>query len=518
MIALDAFALPVARVSVRDAYQQVYGAAFSEAHVLIADLAERCDVGESKYEEARQHYEAVGKWLSDDEGELGAFEPRVYAQGSTALGTLIKPPDGGTYDVDAVCVFRNPPLALNPQHLKRLVGDRLKAHATYARILDEEGRRCWTLRYSDASRFHLDVLPAIPRPGALVLPGLSAEIASKALRITDTHAPGRWLDSNPLGYVAWFEERRKLRRDVLENLRKAHDVIPLADYNADRYPLQRVVQLLKRHRDLMFGNDEDRPISIVLTTLAASAYDGEGSVLNALLGILPKIRDVFEQGDGRVVNPVNPSEVFTDKWLAKPRKRGQFMNWLGALDDLCREIRRASGIDALANLLARFFGDDRVDEAMEQYESRQVVPLSKALTATGGAAPLASPPRYRPHAHQPQWPSVNDHTATLTEIGLGRPRSRGERGPLRKGSPLDFHVETTVPAPYEVFWQVLNSGPEAARKRSLRGTLERARTEGEGGRNQRETAMYSGTHTIEAFVVKDGQLRARTGCFEVKVA
>lgn len=39
--------------------------------------------------------------------------------------------------------------------------------------------------------------------------------------------------------------------------------------------LQRIVQILKRHRDIMFNGDEDKPISIIITTLASRAYRGE---------------------------------------------------------------------------------------------------------------------------------------------------------------------------------------------------------------------------------------------------
>jgi hypothetical protein len=44
-------------------------------------------------------------------------------------------------------------------------------------------------------------------------------------------------------------------------------------------PLQRAVQLLKRHRDVYFAGDyENRPISIIITTLAAHAYKNQENV------------------------------------------------------------------------------------------------------------------------------------------------------------------------------------------------------------------------------------------------
>ena len=57
------------------------------------------------------------------------------------------------------------------------------------------------------------------------------------------------------------------------------------DGKKSKLPLQRAVQLLKRHRDVTYANStkEEKaaaPISIIITTLAAHAYQGEGDVLS----------------------------------------------------------------------------------------------------------------------------------------------------------------------------------------------------------------------------------------------
>ena len=46
-------------------------------------------------------------------------------------------------------------------------------------------------------------------------------------------------------------------------------------------PLQRAIQLLKRHRDVMFAdNPEVAPISMILTNLSGRAYNGEEECLS----------------------------------------------------------------------------------------------------------------------------------------------------------------------------------------------------------------------------------------------
>ena len=99
-----------------------------------------------------------------------------------------------------------------------------------------------------------------------------------------------------------------------------------------RTPLQKAIQLLKRHRDICFQNvSDDAPISIIITTLAAWAYNGEANVYEALCNILERMPQHIECRDGIywVENPTMPEENFADKWNAAPNKRTAFMSWLG---------------------------------------------------------------------------------------------------------------------------------------------------------------------------------------------
>ena len=78
---------------------------------------------------------------------------------------------------------------------------------------------------------------------------------------------------------------------------------------------------------------------------------------------------------------------------------------------------------------------------------------------------------------------------------------------------LKFTVETNVSAPYEVYWQVVNTGQEAAKQQQLRGQFSNSQK----GAVHWETTAYAGTHWVEAFVVKDGVCVARSGRKYVKV-
>ncbi|MBX3465504.1 MAG: nucleotidyltransferase [Planctomycetes bacterium] len=219
---------------------------------ILGDLADDLDVPPSKYEEAKEHYDAVGAWLNDSP-DLAALNPTIYPQGSFALGTAIKPVGDGDYDVDAVCVLQLSTATTTQHAVKTLVGDRLKENKTYARMLHPKagGRRCWTLKYADSSNFHLDILPAVPdSQRELVRLGVPPEIAKYAICITDRELWAvalTWPRSNPQGYVEWFKSRMRVvfeERRQLRALEIRASVQDIQDYQV-RTPLQRLIQLLK---------------------------------------------------------------------------------------------------------------------------------------------------------------------------------------------------------------------------------------------------------------------------------
>src|SRR5699024_7452841 len=107
-------------------------------------------------------------------------------------------------------------------------------------------------------------------------------------------------------------ERR--RRILAESIKASVEDIP--DYKI-RTPLQSVIMILKRHRDRMFEERYDeRPISVIITTLAAHAYNGEEKTADALFSVLSRM-DQFIGYDGQhciIRNPSDPLENFADKW------------------------------------------------------------------------------------------------------------------------------------------------------------------------------------------------------------
>ena len=124
----------------------------------------------------------------------------------------------------------------------------------------------------------MDILPSIVSKGYRIIleKAFSAygfeDFNSTAIRITDKidknyyteTNPEIWNKSNPFGYAVWFQDRCTNFMDKTIILRES--VNPLPKYQRNKLPLQRVVQILKRHRDILFNGDDDKPISIIITT------------------------------------------------------------------------------------------------------------------------------------------------------------------------------------------------------------------------------------------------------------
>jgi hypothetical protein len=247
---------------------------------------------------------------------------------------VIKPiTDRDEYDVDLVCFLNDlPQKATSQAQLKQMVGDRIKQNETYKSILDKEGRRCWTLNY--ANEFHLDILPSITDEQLRSSGGLHSD----AILITDKNMieseASEWPKSNPRGYIKWFKSRQSqifqvLKSSIAEAQKVTIDEIP--DYRI-KTPLQIAIQILKRHRDEYFAKSNDKPISIIITTLAASLYRGQGEIYNAIYDILQGIDvNMVKQSDRYYIpNPTNNCENFADKWNEDPLLPKAFFEWLDA--------------------------------------------------------------------------------------------------------------------------------------------------------------------------------------------
>lgn len=328
---------------------------------IIEAIMERIELPSSAYEKAELRYEDIGDWMNQpNRSDLAKYHPHVASQGSFRLGTANKPINDDEYDLDlTVKLQRNLTHAsITQEHLKLMLHRDLESYRRFRSIQDpvESKRRCCRLNYQDNMSFHMDIVPSIPANKLTVdsvermliessSPAhLARSVSKHAVSITDNQRfpqyniiTDDWLLSNPEGYALWFEEQSK-KAIILFDSKVLYEgqmasVSELPNFRW-KSPLQQCVQVLKHHRDIMYAvkNIDSKPISVIITTLAARAYDGETNLALALKNILSKMELYINDVEPRVPNPVNLNEDFADKWSTQEgvdlELEYNFRNWL----------------------------------------------------------------------------------------------------------------------------------------------------------------------------------------------
>jgi len=283
-------------------------------------------------------------WDADD------YDGVLYPQGSVPLGTVTrKYHRDDEIDVDLVVLRHLRKEQTTQAELKADVGDGLQKYLSDGPDGDpdlDEGKRCWTLRYTG---FHLDALPALPNEVSRT--GTGIILTDKTLR--------NWQCSDPKAYAAWFHGRMRdeftERRSVLAK-RMDVEAVPTPMIKTT---LQRVVQALKRHRDIYFSDHlDDRPASIIITTLATLAYTGGGELYEVLDDITDRMSDLVKRTNGLYVisNPVEPNENFADRWNTHPERAAMFFDWIEQARRDFETLARGGGMHSVIQKMGEVFG------------------------------------------------------------------------------------------------------------------------------------------------------------------
>lgn len=204
---------------------------------------------------------------------------------------------------------------------------------------------------------------------------------------------------------------------------------------------------------------------------------------------------ITRTSDGKwlIPNPANPGENFADRWHEDDNARAKaFFRWVDWLrDDFIN-------IDT-------FIEEDKLTKSLvDVYKPTNLPALSFNV----------------PHKEQLRYPIVaNIYSANIKasyksniywkEFQSGQP--------LLKGKELKFKLKTNVPAPFDVYWQVVNTGQEAANVGQLRGEISTQSNTSADEIYRTESTSYTGDHWVEGFVIKDRVCVARTGEFVVSV-
>ena len=375
----------------------------AQASPLLEAIADTLDISENHYTQVVKLYESLGAWLERAESIVACYMPKIYPQGSFLIGTVTNSISGAEeYDLDLVSELSLQKTEISQEELKSLIGAEIKSYAQ-ANNMDfqpKESRRCWTLNYADDAQFYVDILPAIPDAEAFKLclesSGHSpSNWSDSAIAITDTTLPNYsqiapdWPQSNPKGYAEWFRSRMTKRVSAIRKSLTRRKIDNLPEYKA-KTPLQRAVQILKRHRDIWFDKNQSaydekaKPSSIIITTHAAHAYYNEGDLQQTLLKILTQMPHYIEYHDNGVTlirNPVNPLENFAAKWQEHPIRKECFMDWLKQVQLDLTEALELSDIHNVEKSLKSYLGEQTIKEGLQNL-SKQKGESGSNLAAT----------------------------------------------------------------------------------------------------------------------------------------
>jgi hypothetical protein len=373
---------------------------------LLEEICQHLEPSAYQRDLAKQRYEGVGDWLARSDDWL-LVAVTIQLQGSVAIGTTVKPIGANEYDVDLVAHVPDVDIAISPALLKQRIGDRLRSNGNYAPLL-KEMPRCWRLDY--ANEFHLDITPSIPNPECRLGGELVPDKTLKA-----------WKASNPIGYRRKFERRAALQPRIRSVFGKALDSAR-ADGQVEPYPetkrvkgiLRRIVQIGKRHRDIMFIDDDEglAPLSIIITTLASRAYEfcvtnfEYDHELDLIVDVLRRMPDLLQTAEieGRIVwylwNQTTAGENFCEKWNKHPERASAFFAWHRKMVADVEHLAEARGLDQVRRLLGEIFGTVPANKAMDSLTDRidsarpaGVLSVTKSAGLVVGTAAGATPVR-----------------------------------------------------------------------------------------------------------------------------
>ncbi|MBI6710691.1 nucleotidyltransferase [Pseudomonas syringae] len=308
--------------------------------IFIVSMLKKLELSAENQEKAKRRYAQFAHHIAQKLG-VDDDDVHVVVQGSMRTQTTIAGDGREKFDLDLVVKLCGPRFE-KLRHSNSFFADFGKALEGLDGAGDPQPKnRCWRLPYLNEP-FYFDVTPAIP---------LSEQITGTDLRVRDEDEV--WSPSNPEEFADWFCTiankrffRRVLNKAMMDSAKI--DPLPQQPVGIDDV-LRRMVQLMKLHRDSYYKKQSDprraaKPISVILVTLAAKAYDQiatsgtyiVSSAIEVALELVARMPQfITRNGEIRVENPAMPGihgENFAEKWNTDNGLRNrEFNTWHAVL-------------------------------------------------------------------------------------------------------------------------------------------------------------------------------------------
>lgn len=383
----------------------------------ILSIIHGLDISPSLYKNAVEKYQALGNFLNDN-----GLEAEIYPQGSFAFGTVVRPSakdSSASYDLDFICQVTGTRDDYTPSGLRNKVESVLKSSKTYAdrlKIYDE----CFTIEYADIGEigFSIDIVPATDESNIikqrLFLKSSSPNLIDTSISIPKCSSERRfqWITNNPKGFRKWFYDinapflvfsKKAERTRIFEENRAIYASIEEIPNELERSALQRVIQILKCHRNNFYSSlkdgDKIKPISAIINVAVAKIarqYNPDCTVFELLSYVLSELaiygehqritekdfaqrygsRTVFSRPTGKwyIENPANPEDNLADQWNNDDRIPNMFFKWIEiAYKDLISSLEQKDNMQFRA-ILESSFGSTNVSGFLGEKYCGEVAP------------------------------------------------------------------------------------------------------------------------------------------------
>src|ERR1022692_255065 len=389
-------------------------------------------------------------------------------QGSWAHRTIIRPVEHREFDADFLLTLTEVEAwSDSPKIYMQQVRAAFKRSVTYADMVRRKNR-CVRIGYSGDC--HVDVVPHL--------------ILADGRQVIVNYAEDKFEDTNPEGFTAWMKEKDELANG---NLRK-------------------VIRLMKYIRD--FKETFSVP-SVILTTLLgervqpfgeASRYADVPTTLLNLMNDLDAWLTLYPDMP-LLEDPSCPDTSFNHRWTQD--RYENFRKWVtfyaARITEAYTEPDKAASLAAWQEIFGPEFTQPVTKPAPTAPRGR-IAPMPPAARA-----PLEEFIEEAGYAFAGGYKLRVE--CTVDRMPGFRAGARLRAMPwIDKGRSLQFRITyCDVSRPYQVWWKVRNSGPEAE---SVPGGLRGQLLPDDGSASRTESTRYRGRHYVEAYIVKNGRVVA----------
>lgn len=320
------------------------------------------DISLTMYNNAVEKYTNLAKYLQEN-----GIDCEIYPQGSFATGTVVRPYKKGKeleYDLDFICKVFIEKTNTTPKEARDKIIEVLNKSELYRTRLKEYDK-CITLKYADLNDigFNMDLVNGVIEDEKInILHGVAItnKLSDKSYR---------WSTINPKAYSDWFNKinepfisymRENRTKTLMESYKDIFNSVEDIPDHFIKTPLQRIIQILKRHRDMFLHRkrtEKEIKSSIIVTLCTKISENANRS--NDILELLDYILKEFNNysklvkikessldntfqyrkaiqkvnGKWKIENPVNPEDNLADYWNDDFEIANLFFEWIEAVKE-----------------------------------------------------------------------------------------------------------------------------------------------------------------------------------------